>query len=220
MFPTVRQTNLAQIIPYTSLIVIQKFMKYSVPNPSFKQTNIRVIKILTIAVFIASCHLIPGSNDSDAKKKLSYHFSLAPTLGVKYQYTVQKETSIKVQFNDLEKNILARVNAAFNLSFKKDSLENHVLTIRYDKIHIYTRINGKGTNIDADNHSNPFNLEENMLHLLKNAPITAIIDSERRIYNITGYQKIESEILSSANSNDIKAQQETKNTSTNSFIKI
>lgn len=80
------------------------------------------------------------------------------------------------------------MNAVLSLVFAKDSVDNTVVTIQYDNIHIYKNSNGTQTELDADNGPNPFNPVVKMLHGLRTIKITAVVDTSRNIQSISGYE--------------------------------
>lgn len=185
------------------------FKDYLEPSSDlYTPTNMKVKRFVFIALlFIAnSCHVSGSKNRSDAHFR-EYNFSLNPVVGSGYQYTISKETEIKVKVNDQKVDNKNRVNAVLSLVFAKDSVGNTVVTIQYNNIHIYKNSNGTQTELDADNGANPFNPVEKMLHALRTIKITAVVDATRNIQSISGYEGIESEIMNEASSQDRKTEQ-------------
>lgn len=54
---------------------------------------------IALLLIATSCHVSGTKNHRD-KHFRKYHFSLSPVIGSQYQYTISKETEIKVKVND------------------------------------------------------------------------------------------------------------------------
>lgn len=168
--------------------------------------------ISTISLFISSCNSTQDANNQyNTNRSKSYHINLSPIAGSKYKFTVDKKTNIKLRVNDEKKINSIRLKVTFSLTFSKDTIGNYALALKYDRIHLDTKTDDKETEIDSDDSPNPFNLEENIFHVLKTATITAVIDSERHVKDVNGYQNIESSIMSSTNISDNNTQRTVKN---------
>jgi len=151
----------------------------------------------------AACKLNPDSSRDYTDKNKTYKLHLNPVVGSKYHFDISNQSEVKIEVDGKKINNVNRSNAGVFYKVDKDSLDNVLLTINYDKIHVYTKTGETETEIDAGQAKATLNPAERALGYLKDAPITATISPLGEVKKITGYDAIGDKIIASFAANDV-----------------
>ncbi|HMG69206.1 MAG TPA: DUF6263 family protein [Chitinophagaceae bacterium] len=155
-----------------------------------------------ICIYTVGCKTNPDSNRNYADRSKVYKLHLAPVTGSQYYYDISNESEISVELNDKKTKSLSKSSAGVYYVMGKDSLGNTLVTITYDKLHVYSKKGDVETDADAANGLAAVNPLEKMLGSLKDTKMSATINSKGEIINIQGYKELEDKIFSELNFND------------------
>lgn len=178
--------------------------------------------VICLVVFTA-CNFKPGAgrNDASADKILQLKFN--PAIGSTYDYDISNEADSKFEVNDNDMENVKKTNFTVSYYINKDTSNNFVISIRFKKIHIYSKENDQETEMDSKNAEGSINPIEKMLGQLTNAIINATITPAGEVKSITGYQEIANQYLSQITDADLNAknaaQKQWKDLVENSLVK-
>lgn len=166
-----------------------------------KMKLIRLLVFL-ICIYAIGCKTNPDSNRNYADGSKVYKLHLSPVTGSQYYYDISNESEISVELNDKNTKSLSKSSAGVYYGMGKDSLGNTLVTITYDKLHVYSKKGDVETDADAANSLATINPLEKMLGILKDTKMSASINSRGEIINIQGYKELEDKIFSQLNFTD------------------
>jgi hypothetical protein len=115
-------------------------------------TKFNLIVALTISCFLNSCKIQPGSTrhfDDNNPNKV-YHLRLNPAVGSQYAYTVTRSTEFEVETDGKKVDNKNKSTMEVAYTIGKDSSGDILLTIVYDKIHLYAKNGDAEEEQDAD----------------------------------------------------------------------
>ena len=161
----------------------------------------------SLIVLVSSCHLLPNADKKYSDDNASYKLHLNPAKGSVYHYDITNETETKMEVNGTEVKNISKSNAGVSYMVNKDSSGNFIFTIKYDKLHIYTKTGDNETEADADNGRLSMNLVDRLLAILKDANLVATITPLGEIKQIKGYDDLSAQLLSTLDQNDLNARQ-------------
>ena len=147
---------------------------------------------------VISCKTSPHS-DRDYDKfdpNKTYSLKLNPVKGSAYHFEISNESSTEVEINDkkTERESKSTVGVVFKIS--KDSLDQSLFDINYDKVHLYSKNGEEEVEADADNATGSLNPLDKMLGILKGANMVATVSSSGEVKHIDGYQELGDKIIS------------------------
>jgi hypothetical protein len=153
--------------------------------------------IYTALFFIVSCKTGPDSNRDYDKydPDKTYKLQLNPSPGSSYYYDITNETEIGIEVDGKDAENINKSNTGIRYKIDKDSSGNFLLTMQFDKIHIYTKNNGTEKKADAGNGIMSVDPVEKMLAMLKDATLTSTVSNTGKIRNVTGYKELGEKIL-------------------------
>src|SRR6266498_1166542 len=129
--------------------------------------RINFFLLFVVSLVAASCKISPDSNRNYSDRDRVYKLQLNPSAGSSYYYEITNQSEIKVEVDDKKADNLNKSDIAMYYEFNKDSVGDLMLSITYDKIHLYTKNGDNETDIDADNTGVTLNPMEKMLGALK-----------------------------------------------------
>ncbi|MFT3748118.1 MAG: DUF6263 family protein [Agriterribacter sp.] len=174
-------------------------------------------RIITIGliVFLLSCNSTPSSDSNAPSGNIpaaqsgeqaggdAYRFRLNPQDKSTYRYMLYNDSEITMEVNGNETNSTNNAAAETSYTVNKDSTDNLIFSIRYDKITIHTKKGNTETYADADNAALSTNPVDKMLAILKQADITAIVGLNGEVKNIKGYKELGDKMTAGFAANDI-----------------
>jgi Family of unknown function (DUF6263) len=161
--------------------------------------------IFFILVYFLSCKTQPGS-DRDYDKfdpAKTYKLQLNPAAGSAYYYDIANESETELEVDDKKTGSLTKTDVGITYKVNKDTVGNFLLTIVYDKVHLYSKNGDIETEADAANATGSLNPVERMLGFLKSANINATISPSGEIKNISGYKEMGDKIIAGFAPDDI-----------------
>jgi len=129
----------------------------------------------------------------DAEKTYNLRLSLLP--GSYYNYEISNETVIEVDFEDKIVENINRTELGFNYLVSNDSAGNSLLTMTFNRIHLFKKINDIETEMDAANATFSTDPTEKMLGLLKGSEFRTTINKRGEVLNITGLKEMSGNIM-------------------------
>jgi hypothetical protein len=173
--------------------------------------NLKSLLIFSCTLFLFSCQ--PSSKDKKSASKssnedlntpdntnnVSYNAHISFNDHSQYVYSIVNETAIELKVNDKTVDVLHKSDVGLIYDVQKDSAGNFVLNLRYDKIYLFTKNGDNEVELDAAHSAATLDPTERMLGLLKNAKISATINSTGKVLAINGYKELGEKILASFN---------------------
>ena len=102
---------------------------------------------------------------------------------------------MEVEDKKLEDITKAKVGVEY--SVKKDSTGNFLVTIKYDKMHVYLKSGEKESDMDAANAAGSIDPVEKMLGIIKDATLTANVNQSGEVKSISVYKQLSTNLLAS-----------------------
>jgi hypothetical protein len=158
--------------------------------------------IQLVIVSLISCDLPPHQNGEDNNPDKSYDILIKPAPGSKYEYTIQNSSQTQMELNDKKVENKSKSDIDVIYAIEKDSSNNTVVSVNYNKIHIYSKINDDETELDAANAGNSINPAEKLLGILKSANMKAILNGNGEVVNMTGYKEMADQVIANIQSED------------------
>lgn len=165
-----------------------------------------VLLIFSIALLISACKLQSHYSDNHSKDK-AYHLHLNPKPGSSYYYDIENNSEIKISLDNNDVENINKSKVGINYSIAKDSLSDFLLSIAYDKIHVYSKNGDKENDADAENARFSLNPTERMLGILKNASLTAVVAPNGEVKDIRGYKELSSQLMAGLDTSDANVKQ-------------
>jgi len=156
--------------------------------------------IFIVILFICSCKTHPNSDRNYAGDSKVYKLRIDPPSGSKYQYQISNESTLNMEVDSKQIENSKKADVTINYGIEKDSLGDFVLSIVYDKIHVYTKNGEQVSELSTENSANSVDPMERLLSALKGADIIATVGRTGEVKTVTGYTEIASKILSEATS--------------------
>jgi hypothetical protein len=151
-----------------------------------------------VGILSFSCKIQLGSDRYNANRTGNvYKLQLNPSGDAKYYYNISNESSVKMEVEDKEVDDITKAKVGVEYSVKKDSTGNFLVTIQYDKMHVYLKSGEKESDMDAANAASSIDPVEKMLGIIKDATLTASVNSSGDVKNISGYKELSANLLAS-----------------------
>jgi hypothetical protein len=149
-----------------------------------------------------SCRLPPHQNEHDSNPDKSYDIRIKPIPGSKYEYEIHNSSQTQMELNDkkIENKSKSDIDVIYVIG--KDSLNNTIVSVNYNKIHIYSKINDDETELDAANAGNSINPAEKLLGILMGANMKATLNSAGEVVSMTGYKEMADQVIANIQSED------------------
>lgn len=157
--------------------------------------------IFSIAFLVSACKLQSHYADHFSKDK-TFQLHLNPGRGSVYYYDIENNSEIKISLDNNEVDNINKSNVGISYSVDKDSSGNFLLTIAYDKLHVYTKNGDKEIDADAQNAKFSLNPTERMLGILKNVSLTAVVTPTGDVKDIRGYKELSSQLMAGLDTSD------------------
>lgn len=153
--------------------------------------------LAAVLFVVASCNTgrDPKSNLEKYDPSSTYKLQLKPAVGAVYKYEITNETATDLTVNDKEVNMKNKAEMDIIYEISRDSSQNLVFTMTYDRIHLYTKNGDTETESDTNNGALAVNQTDKMLGILKKARIQATLGQSGEIIKITGYKEVGDEIM-------------------------
>lgn len=150
-------------------------------------------------VFIVSIVLIAACKNNntvkrDVTKKINPATIVITDSVANYLLTVHNEISTQTEVNEKEffTNSITDMELLYHIS--KDSLTNKLITITFNKIHIYIKNQDKEEDLDATTGGASFNPTERMISALKGSKLVIKLDKQGNTLNVQGLDSISKKI--------------------------
>jgi hypothetical protein len=164
----------------------------------------KVFFFITIIILTFSCKIQPSSDRNNANRTGNvYNLKLNPSVDSKYYYTIANESSVKLEVEDKKVEDITKANVGVMYAIKKDSAGNFLVTIQYDKMHVYIKSGEKESDMDAANAASSIDPVEKMLGIIKDATLIAKVNAVGEIKNISGYKELSANLLGSFPAADV-----------------
>jgi hypothetical protein len=146
---------------------------------------------------IISCRTSPDS-DRDYDKfdpNKTYKLKLSPIPGSSYHYDIinESETNVKVNDKKIDKETKTELGVIFKVN--KDSADNLLLNISYDKVRLHTKTGDNETDADAANINGLPGPLEKILGIVKETQLVASVTESGEIKLIKGYGELGDKIF-------------------------
>lgn len=165
--------------------------------------KINHVFLLLLYVFTA-CKMLPASDrqfETLSSDKV-YHLKLSAVAGSVYYYNIYNETATQFTLNENKTDNVNKTTLGITYTISNDAGGKYLFDMRYDKIKIYSNNAGTENEMDADNAALTANPVEKMLGVLKNADITAMVDSSGNVQSVTGYQELTAKLFENMGATD------------------
>jgi len=155
--------------------------------------------------FIASCKIQPDSNRDNDKfnPNKTYKLQLNPASASSYYYDITSESESELELDDKKTSNENKTTVGVNYSINKDSAGNMLMTMVYDKVHLYTKNGDTETEADAANAAVSINPVERMLGIFRGTKIVSTISPSGELLNISGYKEMGEKMLAAFAPDDI-----------------
>ena len=159
----------------------------------------RFALVLVVIVQI-SCNSksIQGLGDADKV----YSLKVKPTTGTKMRYEISNETKTEFEVNEKKIENIAKSEATVSYSINQDSIGNYLVGIKYEKIHVYSKIGENETDYDTEQPVSETDPVSQMFAALKASNISVLIKSSGEVVKVNGYQQILNHIFNGINRED------------------
>jgi hypothetical protein len=150
-----------------------------------------------IPLFVTACNLRSESNvksDNHDPTK-TYKLQVKPVPGSNYHYDVINETEMSLEVDEKKIKNINKSDIGINYKISKDSLDDLLFTLQFDRIHIYTKNNDKIKEMDANSGAMSIDPVEKMLAILKETTLQSTISPTGETKIITGFKEIGDKII-------------------------
>src|SRR5258708_15901845 len=109
--------------------------------------------IPVLLVLLCSCKTQPDANRhyADGNEKKEYKLTLRPDKGEQYYYDVSNESEVKMEIGDRKVDNINRAHTGVIYMLDRDSANDLLLDMSYDKVHLYSKENDEVTEQNAAN---------------------------------------------------------------------
>lgn len=167
--------------------------------------KIRTIVCISLAL-ICSCKILPDSSRNSPNDKNVYKLKLNPGKGARYYYDINNNAQVKMEVSGKNIENVNRSQTGVFYELKKDSADNLLLDLTYDKVHIYSKNQDEVIEMDAANAETSDDPMEKMLGALTTTHIHATMTPTGEVRSVTGYKEVADKIIESVNNRDASAQ--------------
>lgn len=156
-------------------------------------------------LLVSSCKMLPASDKQfeTIDPHQIYQLRLHPTAGSKYYYDILNETSIKLDAGNNKMNNLNRTTIGVTYAIDTIGSSAFFMTMRYDKIKVYSKTAEVENDMDADNAAFTTNPAEKMLGILKTANIIAEVSTAGAVKSVTGYKELTAKLMDNLGTTDL-----------------
>jgi len=153
------------------------------------------ILYISIMFFFIDCTSGSDTN-SDSKSDLAktYKLKVDPESGSKYQYDISNETIMNLEVDGKEIESINRSAMSSNYAISKDSTGTILLTLKFDKIKIYSKTGDKVKEMNSDNNYS-IDPSEKLLSILKETTFQSTLDTTGNVKIISGPNEISDKII-------------------------
>lgn len=158
--------------------------------------------LLYLSLLLAiSCKVRPGSDNTGADKLYKLRFLV--TSGAKYTYEISNKTQTHFEVANKKVDNINKSDIDVSYFIDKDSSGNFLITIKYNKVHIYTKNGDNESEMDTENAASSTDPTEKMLGELRNASIVAMVDQTGKVIKVNGYQEIADKMMEDGRITDV-----------------
>jgi hypothetical protein len=122
-------------------------------------------------ICFSACKPLPSDNQNNSGET-AYSLHLAPESGSSYHYDISNSTETTVELESKEIESKTTTTTGMSYLIQKDTGDNYIFTISYDKVKLYSKTNGIETDADAENAATSSNPVDKMLGALKDANLS------------------------------------------------
>lgn len=158
------------------------------------------LSIFLLLLFL-SCNIMPGA-DNRFSDTNTYKLHLNPIIGSQYYYDIQNESDMEMEVDGKKMDSHNKSDIGLHYNVNKDTSNDLLFQIVFDKLHIYLKNGDNETDADAANAYMSLNPIERMLGDMKMAHITARMSSKGEVKQMNGYKELRDKLLAGFVSND------------------
>lgn len=159
---------------------------------------------LCMLLLLGACKAPQDSENDKYDPAKTYRLRLNLLPGSSYDYEISNETVIEAE---LEEKVVENTNRAelgFHYLVKNDSAGNSLLSMTFNRIHLYKKNGELETELDAANAAFATDPTEKMLGLLKGSEIVTTINERGEVLAVAGMEEIPGKIMSAFPQTDDK----------------
>jgi len=124
-----------------------------------------------------------------------YKLRLDPPVGSKYHYDISNESELQMEVMDKKVDNVNKSTVGVFYIIEKDSTGNLLLNTVYEKIHFHSKNGDTETDLDTDHGGGSGDPVEELLGVLKNDTITAVVSPLGETKSIRGYEELKEKLL-------------------------
>jgi hypothetical protein len=166
-----------------------------------KKYGLACIVLMAFACNMQTKHDNPQAG-TKTNQSVTYRLRTNPVPGSTWYYDISNESETNMEIAGKEINSINKTTAGVSYTIDKDSTGNFLLTMRYDKIHLYTQNGETETNMDAASASASADPLEKLLGKLKEATITATISPNGKTLGVKGYKELADNMMAAIHFTD------------------
>jgi hypothetical protein len=157
---------------------------------------------------MASCKTQPDANRhyADGDEKKVFKLALRPEKGSKFYYDVSNESEVKMEVGEKKVDNINRTHTGVTYVLNRDSADDILLDLNYDKVHLYTKENDEVTELDAANAATSADPVERMLGAMVSSHIQAVMTPKGQLRSISGYKEMTDRLVASLGTHDQNVQ--------------
>jgi hypothetical protein len=139
----------------------------------------------------------PGSDERSDKydPAKTYKLQVKPVPGSHYHYDVTNETEMSLEVEEKKIKNINKSDIGLNYKISKDSLNDLLFTLQFDKIHLYSKNNDKVKEMDANSGAISIDPVEKMLAILKETTLQSTVSPTGETKIISGFKEIGDKII-------------------------
>ena len=164
-----------------------------------------------ITIFLVACKATPDSDRNyGAVTGKVYKLHVNPETRSQYYYEINNSSEMELEVDDKTTSTINKAEVGVQYHIDKDSAGNVIITMMHDKIHLYSKTGDKEQDFRADNASVAINPIEKMMIALKDAKVTAVINTSGEVQSISGYSEVGDKIINEMMIPDMETRNEAK----------
>ena len=160
------------------------------------------ICLFLLLLCLVACQLDSQKNNRTSKE--AFKFAINPSITLEHAYDIENETEFETEVDGKEVRNVTKSTIGAVYKMRRDSLDNYIIDITYDKILLHTKNGQEETELSADNGTYSVNPVEKLLGHLKGAKLTAVLNQKGETKEIRGYKELGDKIMASFAKDDIQ----------------
>lgn len=158
-------------------------------------------------IFVISCNLPKGETSTSNSEKNTFFLKFNPQSGTAYHYNVENKTEMVMEMDDKEIEKLSELAVGMTYRINKDSLNNYLFEMAYDKVQLTTKSDGVETVSNAEKANFSSSGIDHMLGALKESKLVVSVTPGRDINIVSGYEELSKRLMSNLDTTSAYAKQ-------------